>query len=361
MMASTVTCRDIPLTCVSQWDSDGLEEGSYVAVHELSAQLWKKFDTPRASVQKKIDDLRIPLLQCNRTQVKQLRKSGAIAGFRATIISLEDAERVCDGLRFSREKRGLLKHPKLKKRKRASGKGGMKSAGGGSIKDRADKKLGTAKKEGQQVCGQVKVVDRCAPVGNSPPPTPSLIVAAPIRSSPSSLSPEPLSPITACYNLPAHSPPAAGKAIKLRSPAEHVAAPDRFGANSSSQRFATSGRGARDLNALDLSLLASQQQQQHKMATPRSQLAGKKEKVEKSGKIKLIRPRGRHFSHSPVGSSRNSNRLQHLQHLSCVKEKPPNSSAPNTVSAAPNTTTTATAPPQRGTSEAGECPDSEAL
>ncbi len=327
LMDSTVTCRDIPLTCVAQWDSDGLEEGSFVAVHQLSAQLWKRFDTPRPSVQKKIEDLHISLLQCSRSQVEHLRRSGAIAGFRATIISVEDAERVCDELRRSREKRGLLKHPKIKRRKRSPRKGKMSSrmcAEGGSKplkRDRAQKNRATIDS------GQVEVVDRCASFGNisspPPPPTPSLIVTPPVRNSPSQLSPpDSLTNISSCLNLPVDPLWVAGEKIKL----DTCGGGHASSIVNDSQLSATSGeQSGEDLNALNLCVSAHKS---HKMATLRSHLAARKEKPEK---IKLIRPRSRDLSHR---RSRNSSRLRHPpQDLSFMLEAPPTSSAHPSVSA----------------------------
>lgn len=111
-MTSLVTCRGLPLSGLPVADSSGGTEGNYlVSVHELSIQLWKNFDTPRVSVQKKIDDLRIPVLKCTKRQLGILRKESVVQGFRATIVSIRDAEKVCDALQYSREKRGLTKHP----------------------------------------------------------------------------------------------------------------------------------------------------------------------------------------------------------------------------------------------------------
>lgn len=111
-MTSPVTCRGLPLSGLLVADGSGSSEGSYyVSVHELSIQLWKNFDTPRVSVQKKFEDLGIPLTKCSKKQLGILRKKGVVAGFRATIVSIQDAEKVCDALQHSREKRGLAKHP----------------------------------------------------------------------------------------------------------------------------------------------------------------------------------------------------------------------------------------------------------
>ena len=72
--------------------------------------LWKLFDTPRVSVQKKIIDLGIHLLQTTKSQVVILRQEGIIGNYRATMIPLRDAERLYDALEYSRRKRGLVKH-----------------------------------------------------------------------------------------------------------------------------------------------------------------------------------------------------------------------------------------------------------
>ena len=82
----------------------------YFCVHQCSVELWRLYDTPRVSVQKKIVDLRIQLTNCNKVQIKQLREAGIIENFRATMIALRDTERLFDALEYSRKKRGLLKH-----------------------------------------------------------------------------------------------------------------------------------------------------------------------------------------------------------------------------------------------------------
>ena len=83
----------------------------YFCVHQLSVELWKLYDTPRVSVQKKILDLHIQLMNCNKEQIKLLRKAGIIENFRATMIEIRDTERLFDALEHSRRKRGLQKHP----------------------------------------------------------------------------------------------------------------------------------------------------------------------------------------------------------------------------------------------------------
>ena len=81
-----------------------------VCVHQLSAELWNRHDTPRVSVQKKIQDLGIPVVNCNKEQIRDLRKAGIIENFRATMVTLQDAERLDIALEYSRKKRGLVKH-----------------------------------------------------------------------------------------------------------------------------------------------------------------------------------------------------------------------------------------------------------
>ena len=82
--------------------------------------LWKRFDTPRVSVQKKITDLGIHLLQTTKSQVVILRREGIIGNFRATMITLRDAEKLYDALEQSRRKRGLVKHILKEPQKRAT-------------------------------------------------------------------------------------------------------------------------------------------------------------------------------------------------------------------------------------------------
>lgn len=82
----------------------------YVCVHQLSIELWKAFDTPRVSVQRKIMDLGIKIIMGDKTMIRMLRASGVIENFRATMILLSDAEKLCDALDLSRKKRGLNKH-----------------------------------------------------------------------------------------------------------------------------------------------------------------------------------------------------------------------------------------------------------
>lgn len=81
-----------------------------VCVHQLAVELWKRYDTPRVSVQKKIEELKIKLTHCTKEQIRVLRKASIIENFRATYVSLHDAEILCDALELSRKKRGLRKH-----------------------------------------------------------------------------------------------------------------------------------------------------------------------------------------------------------------------------------------------------------
>lgn len=103
--AVTVQCRGIDLL--------GFVFGGsvVVCVHQLAVELWKRYDTPRVSVQKKITEMHLQLNNCTREQIHALRKAGIIGNFRATNLPLQDAELLCDALDFSRRKRGLEKHP----------------------------------------------------------------------------------------------------------------------------------------------------------------------------------------------------------------------------------------------------------
>ena len=92
----------------------------YICVHEIAMELWKMFDTPRVSVQKKITDLGIHLHQTTKAQVAILRREGIIGNFRATMITVRDAERLYDALEYSRRKRGLVKHILKEPGKRAT-------------------------------------------------------------------------------------------------------------------------------------------------------------------------------------------------------------------------------------------------
>ena len=102
-----VNCRGIELLGVS-----GPRNSSDVSicVHQLSVELWKRYDTPRATVQKKIEKLDIQLQNLTREQVLSFRKEGIIEGFRATAITADEADRVFDALEESRDRRGLQKH-----------------------------------------------------------------------------------------------------------------------------------------------------------------------------------------------------------------------------------------------------------
>lgn len=81
-----------------------------VCVHQLAVELWKRYDTPRVSVQKKILEMGLNVVNCSREQVRVLRKAGVIGNFRATMLTLPEAELLFDALEFSRKKRGLVKH-----------------------------------------------------------------------------------------------------------------------------------------------------------------------------------------------------------------------------------------------------------
>ena len=105
-MTSTVTCRGVSLLKVSKNTDDSCQD-VLVSVHQLSAELWKQFRTPRTSVQKKIENLKISLLHCDREQVYFLRSHHVIEGYRATVITLKDAERLYDSMQRLQEKRRL--------------------------------------------------------------------------------------------------------------------------------------------------------------------------------------------------------------------------------------------------------------
>ena len=81
-----------------------------MCVHQFAVELWKRYDTPRVSVQKKIIEMGIQPMNCTKEQVKALRKAGIIENFRATILRIHEAEKLFDALEFSRKKRGLVKH-----------------------------------------------------------------------------------------------------------------------------------------------------------------------------------------------------------------------------------------------------------
>ena len=312
-METTVTCRDIPLLCVPQGEGGGggSEEGEQklVPVHQLSSQLWQKFQTPRPSVQKKIEELKIRLIQCSRSQVEQLRRSGIIGGFRATLITLQDAERLYDQLRLSREKRGLLKHSRLKRRKNIPRKGKMNLRRCGGLHPQADPAQESPVKNHPRCGGQAVVVDGCAPFGNAPPPTPlsaASAAASPlIRTTPPSSQPHhpTCSPISTCLSLPGSTYLLARDHLSPGSRHEGPAAiaVDDFDANFCHHEFTDASRKwiGGELDALDLC------SSEGMAAMLRSHLSAK-EKPE-SSKGKVGRPRSRHFSHSPARGSRHGN------------------------------------------------------
>lgn len=169
-MTAPVTCRGLPLCGLPVAQANGSEAQHYVSVHELAVQLWKNFDTPRVSVQKKIQDLSIPLVKCNRCQLDALRQKGILKGFRATLITVKDAEKLCDGLQHSREKRGLEKHP-LKEKE-------------GVPKRKKRREDDWLLKMNARICPKVLIadeearnrdplVDECALIGVEATPTPS--------------------------------------------------------------------------------------------------------------------------------------------------------------------------------------------
>ncbi len=108
----------IPLNCRGlQVLGFPCQDKVYLSVHQLAIELWKSFDTPRVSVQRKINDLGIKTLNTDRNMIRVLRAAGIIDNFRATMILLRDAEILCDGLEHSRQKRGLTKHALQSKHK----------------------------------------------------------------------------------------------------------------------------------------------------------------------------------------------------------------------------------------------------
>lgn len=114
----TETAMCIPLTCRGlQVLGFPFKDKIYLCVHQLAIELWKAFDTPRVSVQRKIIDLGIKLVSSDRNMIKVLRAAGIIDNFRATMILIRDAEILCDALEHSRKKRGLVKHALQSKHK----------------------------------------------------------------------------------------------------------------------------------------------------------------------------------------------------------------------------------------------------
>ena len=110
-MASARDVKCVPMNCRGM-ELLGFSSKAtvYFCVHQVAVELWKLYDTPRVSIQKKIQDLRIRLEACSKIEIKLLRAQGIIDNFRATMIMLEDAERLFDALEHSRKKRGLVKH-----------------------------------------------------------------------------------------------------------------------------------------------------------------------------------------------------------------------------------------------------------
>lgn len=100
-----VQCRGMDLLGFTFGDSLA------VCVHQLAVELWKRYDTPRVSLQKKIEELKLKLNHCTKEQIRIVRKASIIENFRATYLSLHDAEILCDALEISRKKRGLQRHP----------------------------------------------------------------------------------------------------------------------------------------------------------------------------------------------------------------------------------------------------------
>ena len=107
-VTSRVQCRGIELLGMS-----ATPPFTYVCVHQLSVELWKRYDTPRAAVQKKMEALKCKAEFCTKEQIRVLREKGIVDNCRATNISLHQAELLFDALETSRRKRGLEKH-KLK-------------------------------------------------------------------------------------------------------------------------------------------------------------------------------------------------------------------------------------------------------
>ncbi len=108
----------IPLNCRGlQVLGFPIKDKIFLSVHQLAIELWKAYDTPRVSVQRKINDLGIKIVISDRSMIRLLRAAGIIENFRATMILLRDAEILCDALDYSRKKRGLAKHALQSKHK----------------------------------------------------------------------------------------------------------------------------------------------------------------------------------------------------------------------------------------------------
>ena len=198
MAQRTVTCRGIPLLGLpvdcGAGKSREEEKSYYVSIHQLSLQLSKLFATPRVSVQKKIQDLGIASLKCSRAQLETFRKCGVVEGFRATIVELRDAERLCDALQRSREKRGLAKKHVLKPRAKPKAKGRKEddsSADKRRIKKKREEdwllKRNARMSSDQEKKRKAGIVDGCASIRTASTPTPdSDAVTVQIRTTTSS-------------------------------------------------------------------------------------------------------------------------------------------------------------------------------
>ena len=108
-----VKCCGIELLAFAADPCNAKTAADRICVHQLALELWKRYDTPRATIQKTIEKLEIKLQNFNKEQILTLRKEGIVDGYRATAITVDEAEKVFDALEESRKRRGIKKHQLL--------------------------------------------------------------------------------------------------------------------------------------------------------------------------------------------------------------------------------------------------------
>lgn len=158
---TVIDCRGMQLLKL-----DGIpHEESFVSVHQLSLYLWELFKVPRGSVQKKISDLGFIIYSCTKEGVQLLREQSVISAYKASQVTLSDAERVFDAIQLSRRRREISERRKQEHAdRRWLQKVGNKRL---DVVDGRGDTLGQVGKKGTEQNG----IEKCALYGESSPPT----------------------------------------------------------------------------------------------------------------------------------------------------------------------------------------------
>lgn len=97
----TVNCRGITLLKIPE------PEGNlYVSIHQLSGHLSKLFKVTQGAVYNKLNTLGITLSNCSKETVVLLRKFSVVRSYKASKLTLKEAEKLFDAFQVTEQRRG---------------------------------------------------------------------------------------------------------------------------------------------------------------------------------------------------------------------------------------------------------------